>query len=57
MSTGLIVFFVAIFLIIFGSIAYKTAEQYFKNDKRSERIIELRLLIKLNKKQMKGKLS
>mmetsp|Transcript_16418 Transcript_16418/g.27818 ORF Transcript_16418/g.27818 Transcript_16418/m.27818 type:complete len:297 (+) Transcript_16418:371-1261(+) len=57
MSTGLTVLFVALFLIIFGVIAYKTAEYYFKNDKRSERIVEMRQLIRLNKKQLKGKLA
>ena len=42
MSTAMKGLFVAIFLIIFGTIAYKTAEAYFRNDLKDKRILELK---------------
>uniref|UniRef100_A0A7S3II86 Uncharacterized protein n=1 Tax=Strombidium inclinatum TaxID=197538 RepID=A0A7S3II86_9SPIT len=47
--------FTALFLIVFGVIAYKSAEAYFRNGHKDRRIIELKQLLRLQKKVVKKK--
>jgi hypothetical protein len=55
MSLALEWFFIALFLILFGAVAFKLAEYYFRNDSRSKRIDSLKQFIHIHKKILKGK--
>lgn len=55
MTAGIKFLFTVIFIIIFGSLAYKAAEVYFRNPIRNQRIDQLIEFLKIKKKILKKK--
>jgi len=55
MSAWIAILIGTVFLALFGVIAYKSAEYYFRNPSQNKNLIELDLFLRMIKKTKRGK--